>query len=88
MKGVFVETGRDDQTEADNDSEQEEDEEIAYLIVKSAAVEVGLANQRFKNAVDSRAFQHQAKERVIGRGNNLLGTIPVLGRGGIHSVAR
>ncbi|KAL6991786.1 hypothetical protein U1Q18_009897 [Sarracenia purpurea var. burkii] len=55
---------------------------MADLIVNSAAVDVSVANQRLKNAVDSRAFQYQAKDRVIGRGNNLLGSIPVPGRGG------
>ncbi|KAL6954719.1 hypothetical protein U1Q18_040794 [Sarracenia purpurea var. burkii] len=81
MKGILVESGGDDRSKGDDDSEKGEEVEMADLLVKSATVEVGLANQRLKNAEDVRDFHHRAKDRVIGRGNNLLGTVPALGGG-------
>ncbi|KAL6995321.1 hypothetical protein U1Q18_005460, partial [Sarracenia purpurea var. burkii] len=50
------------------------------LKVKAAAYEVDIANLSFRNALEAKA-QNQIKERVVGKGNNLLGTRYVPGRG-------
>ncbi|KAL6966846.1 hypothetical protein U1Q18_032640 [Sarracenia purpurea var. burkii] len=49
-----------DQIEGEDDSDKGEEVEMADLLVKSAAVVVGLANQRLKNAEDVRDFHYQA----------------------------
>ncbi|KAL6957258.1 hypothetical protein U1Q18_040516 [Sarracenia purpurea var. burkii] len=68
----------------DDEDEQEKldpDIEVADLLVKSAIYGVDIAKQSLRNAIDVKA--QQAKERVVGKGNNLLGSKPVPGRGGI-----
>ncbi|KAL6988755.1 hypothetical protein U1Q18_014508, partial [Sarracenia purpurea var. burkii] len=70
----------------DDESDQEglnPDIEVADLLVKSATYGVDIANQSLRNALDVQAH-HQAKERIVGKGNNLLGTKPVPGRGGVQ----
>ncbi|KAL6957197.1 hypothetical protein U1Q18_040455, partial [Sarracenia purpurea var. burkii] len=49
--------------EEHDDSDRGEEIEMADLLVNSAAVDVGLANQRLELAEEARANQIQARER-------------------------
>ncbi|KAL6992491.1 hypothetical protein U1Q18_010601, partial [Sarracenia purpurea var. burkii] len=70
------------QDEEEEFEEFEQEVNMPDLMVKTSAYEVSPVNQKFKNALDVRAHQYQDKERVVGKGNNLLGTRYVPGRGG------
>ncbi|KAL6988608.1 hypothetical protein U1Q18_014360, partial [Sarracenia purpurea var. burkii] len=98
MKGALMLPPKDpqvrDPTDDENLNEDEGQEdldpeiEMQDLFIKSTSYEVGIANQSLKNALDVRVHLNQAKERVIGRGNNLLGSRYVPGRGGFPNRGR
>ncbi|KAL6988859.1 hypothetical protein U1Q18_014611, partial [Sarracenia purpurea var. burkii] len=67
MKGVLMGSEGDDPVEEHDDSDKGEEVEMADLLVNSAVVDAGLANQRLKLAEEARAYQIQARERGAGR---------------------
>ncbi|KAL6988572.1 hypothetical protein U1Q18_014324, partial [Sarracenia purpurea var. burkii] len=81
----MVDFGKDPMVETrgeeDESDEEDQDIEMPDLMVKTATYEVGIANQSLKNAIDVRAHHYPSKERVVGKGNNLLG-LGGRGRGG------
>ncbi|KAL6982517.1 hypothetical protein U1Q18_042281 [Sarracenia purpurea var. burkii] len=98
MKGALISPSKDPQVRDPADDENLDEEEgqedldpeieMQDLFVKSASYKVGIANQSLKNALNVRAHLNQAKERVVGRGNNLLGSRYVPGRGGFPNRGR
>ncbi|KAL6991757.1 hypothetical protein U1Q18_009868 [Sarracenia purpurea var. burkii] len=59
--------------EEHDDSDRGEEIEMADLLVNSAAVDVGLANQRLELAEEARANQIQAREREMCKAKRTVG---------------
>ncbi|KAL6965512.1 hypothetical protein U1Q18_036564 [Sarracenia purpurea var. burkii] len=77
----MVDFGKDPMVETrgeeDESDEEDQDIEMPDLMVKTAAYEVGIANQSLKNAIDVRAHHYQSKERVVNLPPNEEGWVRV-----------